>query len=106
MNNSERYTDQPPRSVAWEGDVYCKVLGNGKSGYVCCLGLGPTPSVLWGRRSSLGGIIEEDSSSEVLQKIEHEITELKEKQNEEMTQMKQNQEKMQSKLFLMRQFIC
>ncbi|MCD9642317.1 hypothetical protein HAX54_029028 [Datura stramonium] len=55
-----------------------KVLGNEKSGYVHGLRLGPTTSVLWGHRSSLGGIIAEDSSSK---------------------------EKMQPKLLLMRRFI-
>ncbi|KAG5590141.1 hypothetical protein H5410_040655 [Solanum commersonii] len=34
MSNNERSTDQPPHSVAWEDDVYSKVLGNKKSGYV------------------------------------------------------------------------
>ncbi|XP_016513316.1 uncharacterized protein LOC107830300 isoform X1 [Nicotiana tabacum] len=32
MNNSDSSTDQPPRSVAWEGDVYSQVFGNDKSG--------------------------------------------------------------------------
>ncbi|MCD7456992.1 hypothetical protein HAX54_033807 [Datura stramonium] len=42
-----------------------QVLGNEKSGYVHGLGLGPTPSLLWGGRSSLGNIATEDSSNEV-----------------------------------------
>ncbi|KAK4359180.1 hypothetical protein RND71_021409 [Anisodus tanguticus] len=92
-------------SVAWEGDVYSQVLGNEKSGYVCGLGLGPTPSVLWGSRSSLGNIVAEDSSNEDVQRLEQEITKLKAKQNEEMNSMKQNQEKMQSELLQMRQFM-
>ncbi|XP_019239110.1 PREDICTED: uncharacterized protein LOC109219136 [Nicotiana attenuata] len=98
MNNSESSTDQPPRSVAWEGDVYSQVFGNDKSGYVRGLGLGPTPSMLWGSRSSLGNIIAEDSSNEAVQRLTQEITELKDKHNEEMNLMKQNQEKMQSEL--------
>lgn len=67
MSSSERSTDQPPHSVAWEGDVYSQVLGKEKSGYVHGLGLGPTPSVLWGSRSSLENIVPEDSSNEVVQ---------------------------------------
>nr|XP_018626547.1 uncharacterized protein LOC104096812 isoform X4 [Nicotiana tomentosiformis] len=69
MNNSDSSTDQPPRSVAWEGDVYSQVFGNDKSGYVRDLGLGPTPSVLWGSRSSLGNIVAEDSSNEAVQRL-------------------------------------
>ncbi|XP_075098098.1 uncharacterized protein LOC107803913 isoform X4 [Nicotiana tabacum] len=107
MSNSESSTDQPPHSVAWKGDVYSQVFENDKSGYVRCLGLGPTPSVLWGSRSSLGNIVADDSSNEVIQMLEQEIVKLKlkEKQNEEMNMMKQNQEKMQSELLQMRQFI-
>nr|XP_033517408.1 uncharacterized protein LOC117281677 [Nicotiana tomentosiformis] len=96
---------RPPHSVAWEGDVYSHVLGNEKSGYVHDLGFGPTPSVLWGSRSSLGNIIADDSSNEVIQRLEQNIIELKEKQNEEMNMMKQNQEMMQSKLLQMRQLM-
>nr|XP_009766567.1 PREDICTED: uncharacterized protein LOC104217923 [Nicotiana sylvestris] len=105
MCNSERFTEQPPRSVAWEGDVYSQVLENEKSGYVRSLGLGPTPSVLWGSRSSLGNIIVDDSSNEVIQMIEYKIIELKEKQNEEMNMMKQNQKMMQSELLQIRQLM-
>nr|XP_018633754.1 uncharacterized protein LOC104118083 [Nicotiana tomentosiformis] len=79
MSNSERSTEQPPRSIAWEGDVYSQVLGNEKSRYVCGLGLGPTPSILWGSRSSLGNIAADDSSNEVIQRLEQQIIELKEK---------------------------
>nr|XP_009798368.1 PREDICTED: uncharacterized protein LOC104244609 [Nicotiana sylvestris] len=104
MNNSESSTDQPPRSVAWEGYVYSQVFGNDKSGYVRGLGLGPTP-MLWGSRSSLGNIVAEDSSNEAVQKLTQEITELKDKHNEEMNLMKQNQEKMQSELLQMRQLM-
>ncbi|XP_059305280.1 uncharacterized protein LOC132056895 isoform X2 [Lycium ferocissimum] len=39
ISNGERSTNQPPHSVAWEGDVYSQVLGNEKSGYVRGLGL-------------------------------------------------------------------
>ncbi|XP_019224815.1 PREDICTED: uncharacterized protein LOC109206446 [Nicotiana attenuata] len=103
--NSESSADQPPRSVAWEGDVYSQVLGNDKSGYIRGLGLGPTPSVLWGSKSSLENIVGEDSSNEAVQRLEQEITELKDKHNEEMNLMKQNQEKMQSELLEMRQLM-
>nr|XP_016507842.1 PREDICTED: uncharacterized protein LOC107825493 [Nicotiana tabacum] len=85
LRDTDESNDQPPCSVAWEGDVYSQVLGNDKSGYVRGLGLGPTPSVLWGSRSSLENIVIEDSSDEVVQKLKHEIIELKElneKQNE------------------------
>ncbi|OIT30205.1 hypothetical protein A4A49_55640, partial [Nicotiana attenuata] len=102
-NNSESSTDQPPCVVAWEGDVYSQVFGNDKNGYVCGLGLGPTPSVLWASRSSIENIVGEDSSNEVVQRLTQEITELKDKHNEEMNLMKQNQEKMQSELLKMRQ---
>ncbi|XP_016478107.1 uncharacterized protein LOC107799495 [Nicotiana tabacum] len=105
MCNCERSTEQPPRSVAWEGDMYSQVLGNEKSGYVRSLELGPTPSVLWGSRSSLGNIMADDSSNEVIQRLEHKIIELKEKQNEEMNMMKQNQEMMQSELLQIRQLM-
>ncbi|XP_070010995.1 uncharacterized protein [Nicotiana sylvestris] len=104
-NNSESSTGQPPRGVAWEGDVYSQVFGNDKSGYVRGLGLGPTPSGLWGSKSSLENIIGEDSSNEAVQRLTQEITELKDKHNEEMNLMKQNQEKMQSELLKMRQLM-
>ncbi|MCE3051657.1 hypothetical protein HAX54_050450, partial [Datura stramonium] len=65
MRNIERSTEQPLHSVSWEGDVYSQVLGNEKNGYVRGLGLGPTPSTLWGSRSSLGNIDAEESSNEV-----------------------------------------
>ncbi|KAG5571909.1 hypothetical protein H5410_061675 [Solanum commersonii] len=96
MSNNERSTDQPPHNVSWESDVYSQVLGNEKSGYVRGLGLCPTPSVLWGRKSSIQNIVLEDSSNEVVQRLEQEITKLKEKQNEEIDLMKQNHEKLQS----------
>ncbi|OIT22917.1 hypothetical protein A4A49_33804 [Nicotiana attenuata] len=92
LSNNERSNDQSPRGVAWEGDVYSQVLGNDKSGYIRGLGLGPTPSLLWGSKSSLESIVAENSSNEVIRNLEKEITELKElngKQNEEMCLMKQ-----------------
>ncbi|MCE3215844.1 hypothetical protein HAX54_003737 [Datura stramonium] len=104
--SSERSTEQPPHSVSWECDMYSQVLGNDKSGYVHGLGHGPTASVLWGSKSSLGNIIAEDSSNEVVQRVEREIIELKDKKNQEMNLMKQNQEKMHSKLYQMRQLMC
>ncbi|KAM3281696.1 hypothetical protein P3S67_027342 [Capsicum chacoense] len=70
MQNSERPNDQPPHSVSYEGDVYSQLFGNEKSRYVRGLGLSPTPSVLWGRRSSLRNIFVEDSSNEVMQRLE------------------------------------
>ncbi|XP_070048195.1 uncharacterized protein [Nicotiana tomentosiformis] len=83
LRDTDGSNDQPPRSVAWEGNVYS--LGNDKSRYVRGLGLGPTRSMLWGSRSSLANIFIEDSSDEVVQKLKHEITELNEKQNDEMS---------------------
>lgn len=105
MSNNERSTNQPSQEVAWEGDVYSQVLGNDKSGYVRGLGLGPTPSVLWGRSSSVENIVVDDSSNEVIERLEQEITELKEKQNEKMNLMKQSHDKLQSELLQMRQFM-
>ncbi|XP_060211995.1 uncharacterized protein LOC132639573 [Lycium barbarum] len=102
--NSEGSNEQPPRSVAWEGDVYCQVLGNEKTGYVRGLGLGPTPSVLWGSRS-FGNNVEEDSSNEIVKRLEQEVTKLKDingKQNEELSLVKQNQEKLLSELAWLR----
>ncbi|KAH0746087.1 hypothetical protein KY285_007744, partial [Solanum tuberosum] len=87
-SNSEGSTDQPPHRVAWNGDVYSQVLGNERSGYVRGLGLGLTPSVLWGSRSFLENIDEEDSFNEIVQRLEQEITELKAKQNDEMNMIK------------------
>ncbi|KAG5611153.1 hypothetical protein H5410_022434 [Solanum commersonii] len=105
MSSNDRSTDQPPHNVALEGDVYSQVLGNEKSGYVHDLGLGPTPLVPWGSKSFVENIVVEDSSSEVVQRLEQEINELKEKQNEDMDLMKQNHEKLQSELLQMRQFM-
>ncbi|XP_059306790.1 uncharacterized protein LOC132058255 [Lycium ferocissimum] len=101
LSNSKGSNEQPPRPVAWEGDVYSQVLGNEKTGYVRGLGLGPTPSVLWGSRSSFGNIVEEDSSNQVVKRLEQEVTKLKDingKQNEELSLVKQNQEKLLSEL--------
>uniref|UniRef100_A0A3Q7IE77 Uncharacterized protein n=1 Tax=Solanum lycopersicum TaxID=4081 RepID=A0A3Q7IE77_SOLLC len=84
MINRKGSIDQPLNRVAWKHDVYSQVLGNERNGYVRGLGIAPTPSVLCGSRSSLGNIDEEDSSNEVVQMLEHEITELKKKQNEEI----------------------
>ncbi|KAH0709073.1 hypothetical protein KY284_010500 [Solanum tuberosum] len=47
-------------------DDSAKVLGNERSGYVRDLGLGPTPSALWGSRSFLENIDEEDLSNEIV----------------------------------------
>ncbi|KAH0633090.1 hypothetical protein KY284_035876 [Solanum tuberosum] len=69
MSNNERSTNQPPHNVAWEGVVYSQVLGNENSGYVQGLGLGPTPSVLWGRKSFVDNIVVEDSSNEFVQRF-------------------------------------
>ena len=52
LSNGETSEEQSHDNVAWEGDVYSQVLGNEKSCYVRGLGLGPTPSLLWGRSLS------------------------------------------------------
>ncbi|KAJ1441931.1 Armadillo-like helical [Sesbania bispinosa] len=61
LNNGETSNEQPIGSVAWEGDVYSQVLGAERSGYVRGLGLGPTPSLLWGSKSSIGNTFVEIS---------------------------------------------
>ncbi|TMW84623.1 hypothetical protein EJD97_024793 [Solanum chilense] len=53
LGNGETSEEQSHGNVAWEGDVYSQVLGNEKSGYVRGSGLGPTPSLLWGRLRDL-----------------------------------------------------
>ncbi|OIT22312.1 hypothetical protein A4A49_56457 [Nicotiana attenuata] len=90
-SSTERSNDQPPHSVAWEGDVYSQVLGNEKSGYVRGLGLGPTPSILWDSKSSIENLVPKHSSNDI-RRLEQKVTELLElygKQNEEMSLMKQ-----------------
>ncbi|KAH0765129.1 hypothetical protein KY285_001000 [Solanum tuberosum] len=77
ISNSEGSTDQPPHRVPRKGDVYSQALENKRSGCVGGLGLGPTPSTLWGSRSFLENIDEEDSSNEIVQRLEQEIKELK-----------------------------
>ncbi|KAH0781563.1 hypothetical protein KY290_001161 [Solanum tuberosum] len=76
-SNSEGSTYQLPHRFAFQGDVYSQVLGNGRSGYVCGLGLGPTPSALWASRSFLGNILEEDSSNEIVQRLHYYPSHLK-----------------------------
>ncbi|XP_060214215.1 uncharacterized protein LOC132641297 isoform X3 [Lycium barbarum] len=117
LSNNETPYEQPHGSVAWEGDVYSQVLGNEKSGYVRGLGLGPTPSLLWGSKSSLRNVVADGLSNEAAHKLEQETNELKElnkkqdeqinelikKQNEEIALMKKNQEMLVSELSWMRQ---
>lgn len=69
LNNGETSNQQSHGSVAWEGDVYSQVLGTDKSVYVSGLGLGPTPSLSWGNKSSLGNIVA-DMSNETVQRLE------------------------------------
>ncbi|XP_070013948.1 uncharacterized protein [Nicotiana sylvestris] len=84
------YTKRKDGRPLDDDSVKAIVFGNDKSGYVRGLGLGPTPSGLWGSKSSLENIIGEDSSNEAVQRLTQEITELKDKHNEEMNLMKQN----------------
>ena len=106
MNSGETSNEQSINGVAWEGDVYSQVLGSERSGYVRGLGLGPTPSLMWGNKSSLGNIAVDGLSNEAAQKLEHEIKELKEKHEEEMKLMKENQDKLLSEISFMRQIMC
>lgn len=76
-----------------------------RSGYVRGLGLGPTP-LLWDTKSSLGNIVADNISNKVVQRLEQEVKELKEKHNEEMNSMKQNQEKLLLELSFTRQVMC
>lgn len=76
-----------------------------RSGYVRGLGLGPTP-LLWDTKSSLGNIVADNISNKVVQRLEQEVKELKEKHNEDMNSMKQNQEKLLLELSFMRQVMC
>ncbi|XP_075086613.1 uncharacterized protein LOC107817705 isoform X1 [Nicotiana tabacum] len=106
LSNGETSHEQPHGSVAWEGDVYSQVLGNEKSGNVRGLGLGPTPSLLWGGKSSLQNITDDGLSNEAAHKLEQEIKELKDlnkKQDEEIALMKKNQDMLVSELTWMRQ---
>ncbi|KAJ1396109.1 putative transposase, Ptta/En/Spm, plant [Sesbania bispinosa] len=93
LSNGERSDEQPPSNVAWEGDVFSQVLGSERSGYIRGLGLGPTPSLLWGNKSSLGNISMDNVPNEIVNKLEQEIKELKERHNEEMKQIKEFKEK-------------
>jgi len=120
--NGETSNEQDLDSVAWEGDVYSQVLGSERSGYIRGLGLGPTPSLLWGDKFSLGNISMNNNnmSNEMVPKLEQEMKELKERHEEEMNQMKelnqkqvaeltimrQNQEKMMLELSFMREVMC
>ncbi|KAK6773842.1 hypothetical protein RDI58_029081 [Solanum bulbocastanum] len=49
FSNGETSEEKSLVSVACKGDMYSQVLENEKSGYVYGLGLGPTPSLLWGK---------------------------------------------------------
>ncbi|KAL3341364.1 hypothetical protein AABB24_025759 [Solanum stoloniferum] len=91
LSNGEILEEQSHDSVAWEGDVYSQVLGKEKSGYVRCLGLGPTCSLLWGSKSFLRNVSVDGLCDEAGKKLEQEINELKEfnkKQDEEMVLMR------------------
>lgn len=82
------------------------MLENEKNGYVRGLGLGPTPSLLWGGKSSLQNITVDGLSNEAAHKLEQEIKELKDlnkKQDEEIALMKKNQDMLVSELTWMRQ---
>ncbi|WMV46230.1 hypothetical protein MTR67_039615 [Solanum verrucosum] len=50
---------------------------NERRGYVRGLGLGPTPSALWGSRSFLENIDEKDSSNEIVQRLHYYPSHLK-----------------------------
>ncbi|KAH0730023.1 hypothetical protein KY289_001211 [Solanum tuberosum] len=106
LSNGEILEEQSHDSVAWEGDVYSQVLGKEKSGYVRGLGLGPTPSLLWGTKSFLRNVSVDGLCNEAGKKLEQEINELKEfnkKQDEQIVLMRKNQEMLVSELSWMRQ---
>ena len=65
LSNGETSEEQSHDNVAWEGDVYSQVLGNEKSGYVRGLGLCPTPSLLWGSKSFLRNVVDDDFRDKV-----------------------------------------
>ncbi|XP_072062835.1 uncharacterized protein [Arachis hypogaea] len=106
LNNGELSNEESINGVAWEGDIYSQVLGSDRSGYVRGLGLGPTPSLLWGNKSSYGKFVSDALANEVAQKLQQEIKVLKEKHEEEMKLMKENQNKMFAELSFMRQVLC
>ncbi|MCD9637869.1 hypothetical protein HAX54_021410, partial [Datura stramonium] len=78
LSNGEIPIEQLHGSVALEGDVYSQALKNDKSGYVCGLGIGPIPSLLWGCKSSLRNVCFDGFSYEVAHKLEQQINEFKE----------------------------
>lgn len=78
LSNGKTHEEQSNGRVAWKGDVHSQVLGNEKSGYFNGLGLGPTPSMLWGSKSFLQNDVVESLCNEVAHKLEQEINELKE----------------------------
>ncbi|MCD7452526.1 hypothetical protein HAX54_017281 [Datura stramonium] len=106
LSNGETPIEQLHGSVAWEGGVYSQVLENDKSGYVRGLRLGPTPSLLWGSKSSSWNVSFDGLSNEVAHKLEqqiYELMELNKKQDEELTLMQKNQEMLVLELSWMRQ---
>ncbi|MED6125934.1 hypothetical protein PIB30_073317 [Stylosanthes scabra] len=105
-NDQHQSNEQSNNDVAWEGDLYSQVLGSDKSGYVRGLGLGPTPSLLWGNKASFGKFASDILANEIAQKLEQEIKMLKEKHEEEIKLMKENQDKMLIELSCMRQILC
>ncbi|XP_015163244.1 uncharacterized protein [Solanum tuberosum] len=102
LSNDEILEEQSHDSVAWEGDAHSQVLGKEKSGYVRGLGLGPTPSLLWGSKSFLRNVSVDGLCNEAAKKLEQEINELNKKQDEEMVLMRKNQEMLVSELSWMR----
>ncbi|XP_057446348.1 uncharacterized protein LOC130738390 isoform X2 [Lotus japonicus] len=117
LNNGRTSSEQSDGSVAWKGDVYTQVFGLERSGYVRGLGLGPTPSTLWGTKSLSGNASMGNISNYMVQNLEQEMQvlkemrdeeikqmkELKKKHDEDMNMMKYNQEKLLSELSYMRQ---
>ncbi|RYR67335.1 hypothetical protein Ahy_A03g013660 [Arachis hypogaea] len=106
LNNGELSNEESNNRVAWEGDVYSQVLESDRNGYVRGLGLGPTPSLLWGNKSCYGKFASDAFANEVAQKLQQEIKVLKKKHEEEMKLMKENQNKMLAELSFMRQVLC
>ena len=51
LSNNQYNNEESRDSIAWDGDIYLQVMGTERAGQVCGLGLGPTPSRMWGKGS-------------------------------------------------------
>ena len=53
LSNDQHNNKESRDSVAWDSDIYSQVMGAERAGQVRGLGLGPTPSRLWGKGSAI-----------------------------------------------------